>query len=69
MNGRERVLAMLAGKPVDRLPLMPITMMFAGDQIGAKYREYATDYRVMVEGQLRTAERFELDYVSGISHT
>jgi len=67
MNGRERVLAMMDGKPVDRVPLMPITMMFACDQAGAKYREYVTDYRVMAEGQLRTAERFDLDQVSGIS--
>jgi MtaA/CmuA family methyltransferase len=57
----------LEGKPADRLALMPITMMFAGDQIGAKYGKYATDYRVMVEAQLRTAERFEFDFVSGIS--
>lgn len=67
MNGRERVVAHLEGKPADRLALMPITMMFAGDQIGAKYREYATDYRVMVKAQIRTAEQFELDYVSAIS--
>ena len=32
MNGRDRILAMLEGRLVDRLPLMPITMMFAGDQ-------------------------------------
>ena len=67
MNGRERVLAMMEGRPVDRLPLMPITMMFAGDQIGARYGDYARDYRVMVEGQIRTAEKFDFDYVSGIS--
>lgn len=67
MNGRERVVAHLEGNPADRLALMPITMMFAGDQIGAKYREYATDYRVMVKAQIRTAEQFELDYVSAIS--
>jgi hypothetical protein len=67
MNGRERLMAHLNGQPADRLAVMPITMMFAGDQIGAKYREYATDYRVMTEAQLRTAERFEWDYVSSIS--
>lgn len=67
MNGRERILNHLAGKPVDRLPVMPITMMYAGDQIGAKYGEYATDYRVLVEAQIRTAEKFDIDYVSGIS--
>lgn len=67
MNSRERVLAHLAGQPVDRLPLMPITMMFAADQIGARYGDYARDHRVLVEAQLRTAERFEFDYVSVIS--
>jgi len=67
MTGRERILDHLAGKPVDRLPLMPITMMFACDQIGARYRDYCTDYRVMVEGQVRTAEKFGFDYVNTMS--
>jgi MtaA/CmuA family methyltransferase len=67
MNGRERIIAMLEGRPTDRLPLMPITMMFAVDQIGGKYGQYAADHRVMVEAQIATAERFDLDYVSCIS--
>jgi MtaA/CmuA family methyltransferase len=67
MNGRERILAHLAGQPVDRLPLMPITMMFAARQAGVRYGEYAKDHRVLVEAQLRTAERFDFDYVSCIS--
>ena len=67
MSGRERVLAHLAGRPVDRLPLMPITMMFACAQIGARYRDYCTDYRVLVEGQMRTAEAFGFDYVNTMS--
>jgi len=67
MTSRERVLGMIAGRPADRLPLMPITMMLAADQIGAKYRAYVTDHRVLVEAQVRTAERFGLDYVSCIS--
>jgi MtaA/CmuA family methyltransferase len=66
-NGRERVLAHVEGRPVDRPALMPITMMFAADQIGVKYHDYATDYRVLVEAQIRTAERFEFDHVSAIS--
>jgi MtaA/CmuA family methyltransferase len=67
MNGRERILAMLQGRPVDHLPLMPITMMFAVDRIGAKYGAYAADHRVLVEAQIRTAEEFDFDYVSCIS--
>lgn len=67
MTSRERVLAHLAGRPVDRLPLMPITMMFACGQIGARYRDYCTDYRVSVEAQIRTAEAFGFDYVNSMS--
>jgi MtaA/CmuA family methyltransferase len=67
MNGRERVLTHLAGQPVDSLPLMPITMMFAADQVGVKYGAYATHHRVLVAAQLHTAEAFDFDYVSCIS--
>ncbi len=67
MNGRERVLALLEGRPTDRQPLMPITMMFAADRIGRRYRDYATDHRVLVEGQVRVAEEFDFDHVSAIS--
>jgi MtaA/CmuA family methyltransferase len=67
VTSRDRVLAMMAGRPVDHLPCLPITMMFAAGQIGAKYRDYATDFRVLVEAQIRTAEAFAFDYVSVIS--
>ena len=67
MNSHERVLAHLEGRPVDRLPLMPITMMFAARQTGARYRDYCTDYRVLVEAQMRTAEQFDFDYVNTMS--
>lgn len=46
---------------------MPITMMFAAAEIRASYRDYATDHRVLVEAQLRTAEKYGFDYVSVIS--
>ncbi len=46
---------------------MPITMMLAADRIGRKYYDYATDYRVLAEGQLRVADEFDFDYVSAIS--
>ena len=67
MNSRQRVLAHLAGEPVDRLPCMPITMMRACKLIGARYRDYCTDYRVMVQGQVRIAEKFGFDYVNTMS--
>ena len=67
MTGRQRILNHLAGQPVDHLPVMPITMMFACAQIGARYRDYCTDYRVLVEAQVRTAEKFGFDYVNTMS--
>jgi MtaA/CmuA family methyltransferase len=67
MKGRERVLALLEGRPVDHLPAMPITMMFAADHLGVKYFDYATDCRAQVEAQVRVAEGYDLDYVSVIS--
>ena len=67
MNGYERIHGLLQGRPVDCLPQMPITMMFAADQIGVPYGRYAADYRVLVEAQLCTAERFDIDHVSCIS--
>jgi len=67
MNSKERVLAMIEGNAVDRLPLMPITMMFAADRLWVKYRDYVSDHRVMVEAQVRTAAAFEFDHVSAIS--
>ena len=67
MTGRERILNLLAGEPVDRIPNMPITMMFAADTLGVSYREYVTDYRKLVEAQIVTAETYHIDHVSCIS--
>jgi len=58
---------MLKGGQPDRLPLVPITMMFAADRLGVKYGEYARNHEVLVEGQIRTAEEFGFDHVSVIS--
>ncbi len=67
MNGYERIMARLEGRPTDCLPYMPITMMFAGDQRGVPYGQYARDHRLLVEAQIHTAEKFDFDYVSCIS--
>jgi MtaA/CmuA family methyltransferase len=67
MTGKERILAKLRGEPVDSLPLMPITMMFAADLAGVHYIEYAREHRVLADAQVAVAERFGFDYVSAIS--
>ncbi|MBW8039997.1 MAG: hypothetical protein FVQ85_08370 [Planctomycetes bacterium] len=66
-TSRERIFTLFKDGQVDRLPLMPITMQFASDSIGKKYKEYATDHRVLVQGQLKVAEDFDIDHVSVIS--
>lgn len=67
MTPRERILTHLSGQPVDRLPLMPITMMFASRRTSANYHAYCTDSSVLAEGQIRTAEEFGFDYVNTMS--
>ncbi len=67
MTGRERVFTLLKGGQVDHLPFMPITMQFACDRIGKEYYDYVMDHRILVEGQLKVAEEFDIDHVSCIS--
>ena len=40
---------------MDSLALTPITIMFAADQMGARYHDYATDHRMLAEVQPRSA--------------
>lgn len=67
MNGYQRVMHCLCGEPTDRLPAMPITMMFAAQTLGVSYGQYASDYRTLVEAQLVVANRYDFDHVSAIS--
>jgi MtaA/CmuA family methyltransferase len=60
-------LARLESRTTDRLPLMPITMMFAADTAGVLYGDYARDHRVLAEAQLKTAAKYRFDYLSAIS--
>lgn len=63
-SGRALVLAHLDGRPVDHLPAMPITMMFAARLAGIPYREYVTDHRLLASAQAAVAKRFGFDHVS-----
>ncbi len=64
MNSQERTLARLDGTPVDRLPVAPLFMIYAADEIGVKYSDYVRDDRLLVKAQLALAEKFPLDVVS-----
>jgi MtaA/CmuA family methyltransferase len=66
-DSRELVLAHLAGDEVDRLPAMPITMMFAARLAGIPYADYCRDATQLARAQSLVAERFGFDHVSCIS--
>ena len=63
MNSRERVLAIMDHRPVDRfLGRRSQWNMFAGDQIRVKYRDYVRDHRLLVVGlKLVMAKRLIFD--------
>ncbi|MCG3150040.1 MAG: Uroporphyrinogen decarboxylase [Verrucomicrobiae bacterium] len=67
MTGRNRILALLAGQPTDRLPAMPITMMFAAAYAGLPYRDYATNFRLLADAQIRVADAFDIDHLNVMS--
>ena len=67
MNGLERTLAFLAGKPVDRPPVHPILMRWAARHAGFKYRDFILDPTAKVAANLRCAEDFDLDWVTVLS--
>jgi MtaA/CmuA family methyltransferase len=67
MNALERYTACLRGRPVDCLARTPILMQYAAEYIGSDYGAFASDYRVLVEANLRCAADFDFDQVSCIS--
>jgi MtaA/CmuA family methyltransferase len=67
MNSYERYMAVLNGEKTDILPRLPILMAFAAKFIDSYYGAFASDYRVLVESNLKCAEYFDFDQVSAIS--
>ena len=67
MNSYERLFARMAGKPVDRVPNNCIIMGFGAKYIGASYREFVTDYKVLTEAAIRCREDFDIDILSAIT--
>jgi MtaA/CmuA family methyltransferase len=67
MNSLERYLATVKGQPVDFLPRIPILMQFAAEHIGKNYAEFASDWRVLTEANIRCREDFGIDLVGVMS--
>lgn len=67
MNSKERVSARLEGKPVDKIPNLNITMLFAARYAGVPYGAFCSDYRKLTEAQFETAKEFGIDLLSTMS--
>jgi len=65
----KRLLAMMDGraKELDRVPNLNILMFFAAKYINKPFGQFCTDYRVLVEGNLRCVEKFGIDILSTLS--
>jgi len=67
MTSCERMMRLVRDEPIDRLPATPIFMTWISRHIGHPYRDYVTDFRVLVEAQCRLVGDFGIDSVSVIS--
>ena len=67
MNSKERCMAAIQGKPIDRVPVFPLLMFFAQSRHGISYRQFATDGRALAEAQLNIRERFPVDALTACS--
>ena len=67
MNGLQRTLDFIDGKPVDRLPCHPIIMRWAARYAGVNYRDFCLDYRKKCDAMIQCADDFDLDWVTVMS--
>jgi uroporphyrinogen decarboxylase len=55
------------GKSSNKVLFRPILMQFAAEYIGSNYGQFASDYNVLVESNLRCLDDFDLDLLGLIS--
>ena len=67
MNGYERYVGVLEGRPVDFLPRIPILMQYAAEYIGSNYGLFASDFKTLVRANEACARDFGIDQLSCIS--
>ena len=67
MNRKERCIAAIQGRPVDRIPVFPLLMFFSQSRLAITYREFATDGRALADAQLNILDRFPVDAITACS--
>lgn len=63
MNGRERTIAFLQGRPADHVPFHPLVMQYAAELTGVKYGAFCTDYRQQSKAMVEFARNYGLDWL------
>jgi len=61
MRSLERVRGLIAGQPVDHLPVQPVIMMFAAQHMGIPFIDYTRDGRQMAAAQSKLVHDFGID--------
>jgi len=67
VTSKERLYAVIAGRPCDRPAVTPIFMSWAAHYINRAYRDYYLDGDVLVSVQLAVTKAFGIDQASAIS--
>ena len=67
MNGLERTVRFVEGKPVDRVPFHPILMRWAARYAGVPYKSFCLDAREKCRAMIACADDFDLDWVTVMS--
>ena len=61
MESLERIRGLIAGEPIDHLPVQPLIMQLAARHAGLDYNDYVTDGRRLAEAQMALADDFGID--------
>ncbi len=61
MRSLERVRGLIAGRPVDHLPVQPVIMMFAAKHMGIPFIDYTRDGQQMAAAQSKLVHDFGID--------
>lgn len=67
MNSKDRCLAVIEGRAVDRVPVFPLLMFLAARHSGIDYRTYATDGLAMADSQVNMYRKFGVDAITACS--
>jgi uroporphyrinogen decarboxylase len=69
MTPKERIGAFLAGKPVDRVPCVPLVLNHSARLIGMPIKQYATDGAAMGRANVAAYRRYGQDLITLFSDT